>query len=44
MPLKRRLCRRLQAFGCSTGCHNRMFKSHIVEEPLDHGALRIGAA
>src|SRR5690606_27364295 len=28
----------------STGCHDGMLKSHIVEKPLDRGALRIGAA
>ena len=39
-----RLKEAAQAFGCSTSCHNRMFKSHVVEQPLDRGALRIGAA
>lgn len=27
---------------CSSGRHDGMLKSHIVEEPLDRGALRVG--
>jgi hypothetical protein len=34
----------LQAFICSTGLYYRVFKSHIIEHPLDRGALRIAAA
>lgn len=41
---ERPLCGRLQAFMCSTGFYDRVFKPHIVEHPLDRGALRICAA
>jgi hypothetical protein len=33
-----------EPFGRSPGRHDWMFKSHKVEQPLDRGILRIGAA
>lgn len=41
--IERPICQRLQPVGCLTGGHERMFKSHIVEQPLNRSALRIGA-
>lgn len=31
-------------FGCSTGCHDRIFEPHFVEQVFNRSALRIGAA
>ena len=33
-----------RSVGRSTRRHDRMFKSHIVDQPLNRSALRIGAA